>query len=174
MSESRHNRIDPPASGNELDTLVGFLEYQRATLAWKCSGLTDEQLRTPLHPTNMTLARILAHMGTVEDFWFPHVLADAPFPAEFWPAEAENDLDWEWTAGATLGSDELHQRWRAACERSRDVLTAVDDLGSAHAAWGGKTQVSGRWILTHVIEEYARHNGHADLLRENIDGQTGE
>lgn len=174
MSESGHNRVDPPLSGNERETLVGFLEYQRETLAWKCSGLTSQQLRTPLHPTNMTLAGILAHMGTVEDFWFAQVMGDASSPLEFWPPEVDDNPEWEWTSGAALPSDELHERWRAACERSRGVLDAVDDLGSIHAAWGGKARVSARWILTHMIEEYARHNGHADLLRENIDGETGE
>ena len=173
MSAPTPNRTEPPANGSEPETLLGFLQHHRDTLAMKCDGLNDEQLRQRLHPTPMTLAGLLAHMGTVEDFWCSSVLMDAPFPFEHWPAEVKDDPEWEWTTGAALPGDELRQRWAGACLRSDDVLARINDLDEIHAAWGGKKHVSVRWVLVHLIEEYARHNGHADLLRENIDGETG-
>lgn len=174
MTDDPDKRLTPPSDGDELPTLLGFLEHHRATLAWKCSGLTSEQLRTPLHPTTMTLAGLLAHMGTVEDFWFSEVLRDSTFPLEHWPAEVDGNPEWEWTQGALLEADDLRARWSAACERSRAVAADIDDLTTMHDAWGGRARVSTRWVLTHMVEEYARHNGHADLLRQNVDGAVGD
>ena len=173
MNTTDAGRFEPPAAGSELETLLGFLEHHRDTLAWKCSGLDDDQLRQRLEPTTMTLAGLLARMGTVEDFWFSQVIAERPFPLEHWPKEVENDPEWEWVSGMTLPGDELRMRWQAACQRSRDVIRHRPELDAVHAAWGGKAHLSTRWILTHMVEEYARHNGHADLLRESIDGATG-
>lgn len=171
-------RPEPPLAGTEVGTLLGFLDYQRATLAWKTRELSDEQLRQPLHPTTMTLAGMLAHLAQVEDFWFSQTVAEQPFP-DVWPPETR-DRDWEWTDGAQWPGAGLRQAWTDAIARSGTVLEAElaggDEAGlsATHPAWGGRAQVSLRWVLTHMIEEYARHNGHADLLREAIDGQVGE
>ena len=175
MTFTEENRPDPPLAGTEADTLVGFLAVQRATFAWKTGGLSDEQLRTRLqHPTAMTLAGMLEHLARVEDHWFSDVVAEGgpqqPWASMPWAAE------WEGALGRT-GSD-LRRLWSDAVERSdavvRRELAEPDGLDRTHPAWGGQGRPSLRWVLVHMIEEYARHNGHADLLREQIDGETGE
>nr|WP_108870543.1 DinB family protein [Tessaracoccus timonensis] len=172
-------RPEPRMDAGETETLLGFLDYQRATLEWKTRDLTDEQLRQRLHPTTMTLAGMLAHLATVEDFWFSMVVAEGPFP-DCWPSEVAGDPDWEWTVAMRWPGERLRGVWVDAVARSRAVvekqLAQPDDvaLSATHPAWGGRAHVSLRWVLVHMIEEYARHNGHADLLRESIDGETGE
>jgi uncharacterized damage-inducible protein DinB len=167
-----HGRPDPPLTGDEAATLLGFLDHQRATLAWKTRGLTDEQLRAGLPSTALTLGGLLRHMARVEDGWFSEVVAEAP-PVEPWAS-----LPWaaEWTEAATLSGDALRRLWQERVEASRRVVDAAlaDGLHATHPAWGGQGHPSLRWVLVHMIEEYARHNGHADLLREAVDGQTGE
>lgn len=171
-----YGRPFPPQDKGEAATLTGFLDYQRATLAWKCGGLSDEQLRVALPPTSMTLGGILKHLARVEDYWFTEVAGHEPAPGPWAGASA----DWDWgSAGADSGA-ELRALWAERAQRSGAVVAAQLRAGEAgalsgmHPAWDGQGQVSLRWILTHMIEEYARHNGHADLIRESIDGQTGE
>ena len=170
-----HGRPEPPLAGSEVETLLGFLDYQRATLAWKCAGLDDEQLRRPLHPTSMTLAGMLKHLARVEDGWFTEVVAERgplePWAGTPWAAE------WEDCVGDT--GEELRRLWNDRVEASRRVVAAQLAAGPAaldatHPAWGGQGRPSLRWVLVHMIEEYARHNGHADLLRQAVDGETGE
>ena len=170
-----HGRPEPPLAGGEVETLLGFLDYQRATLAWKCRGLTDEQLRSPLAPTTMTLAGMLKHLARVEDYWFSEVVAEGmkpePWAGMEWAAEWRN-------AHADRGED-LRRLWSERVDRSRRIVAAQldrgdDALATTHSAWGGQGHPSLRWVLVHMIEEYARHNGHADLLRQSIDGETGE
>jgi uncharacterized damage-inducible protein DinB len=168
-------RPEPPLAADEVATLLGFLDYQRATLRWKCAGLTGEQLRTPLAPTAMTLAGLLKHLARVEDHWFAEVVSDRE-RAEPWAS-----MPWaaEWDNTAAEDGEELRQRWEDRVESSRQVVAAQlasgpSALDTTHAAWGGQGHPSLRWVLIHMVEEYARHNGHADLLREAIDGQTGE
>ena len=170
-----HGRPETPLAGSELETLVGFLDYQRATLEWKCRGLSDAQLRTTLHPTAMTLAGMLKHLARVEDAWFSEVVAEGG-PVEPWAS-----LPWaaEWSDHVEQSGDELRELWAARVEASRRVVEKAlaerpDALAQTHPAWGGHARPSLRWVLAHMIEEYARHNGHADLLREAIDGETGE
>lgn len=169
-------RPDPPLTGSEVETLLGFLDFQRATLAWKCAGLDDEQLRTPHPPTAMTLGGLLLHLARVEDIWFGEVVAEAA-PLEPW---ASTPWAQEWTTSAERTADELRRLWAERVEAARrvvaDRLAADGDaaLDATHPAWGGRGSPSLRWVLVHMIEEYSRHNGHADLLREAIDGETGE
>ena len=170
-----HGRPEPPLAGDEAATLVGFLDYQRATLAWKCRGLTDEQLRIALPPTNMTLGGMLKHLARVEDGWFADVVAEGGKP-EPWAA-----MEWaaEWDNAAGDSGDELRRLWEERVESSRAIVARELAAGPAaldttHPAWGGQGFPSLRWVLVHMIEEYARHNGHADLLRQSIDGETGE
>ncbi len=166
-------RPEPPLAGDEVETLLGFLDYQRATLEWKCRGLTDAQLRARLHPTTMTLGGMLMHLARVEDGWFSEVVAEGPKVAP-WAGMRWAD-EWQ-DAGARTG-EELRRQWEERVEASRRVVAdalASDGLDGTHPSWGGRAQVSLRWVLVHMIEEYARHNGHADLLREAIDGETGE
>jgi uncharacterized damage-inducible protein DinB len=171
-----HGRPEPPLDGDEVSTLLGFLDYQRATLAWKTDGLDDEQLRVRLPSSALSLGGMLKHLARVEDHWFSEVVADAP-RAEPW---ASTPWAAEWETAAHDGADELHRLWRSRVEASRAVVAtalAADPGGAlqaGHSAWEGQGFPSLRWVLVHMIEEYARHNGHADLLRELVDGETGE
>ena len=167
-----HGRPEPPLLADEAATLTGFLDYQRATFEWKCRGLTDEQLRSQLAPTSMTLAGMLKHLALVEDYWFTEAVAGQPKPSPWAEVDWKADADWEWHTAADDSGEELRAVWEASVERSRQVMDAENDLASVHPA--RRERMSVRWVLTHMIEEYARHNGHADLIRESIDGQTGE
>jgi uncharacterized damage-inducible protein DinB len=175
-----HGRPEPPLEAGEAATLLGFLDYQRATLAWKCRGLSDEQLRVALPPTSMTLGGMLKHLAYVEDHWCTEVAGEKPFPEPWASVDWDADPDWDWHSAEPDSGGELRALWAGRVQRSRAVLDALlrqgeaAALGTAHPAWGGRARVSLRWVLLHMIEEYARHNGHADLIRESIDGETGE
>jgi len=171
-------RPEPPPAGDEAATLFGFLDFQRATLAWKCRGVDADGLRTTVAASTMTLGGLLKHMAYVESHWFSRSLhgqdRQPPWDSVDWSA----DPDWEWHSAADDTPAELFALWEAAVASSR-VLTAdaIADGGLdrlADRAWPDGRAPSLRWIVTHMIEEYARHNGHADLLREAVDGETGE
>ncbi len=168
-------RPEVPLAGTDFETLLGFLDYQRATLAWKCRGLSDEQLRAGLRPTSMTLGGMLKHLSRAEDYWFGEVVAERQKP-EPWANMPWSD---EWQNAAADTGDALRQLWAERVDQARRVVTAQlkaaeTALSTTHPAWDGQGRPSLRWVLVHMIEEYARHNGHADLIRESIDGETGE
>jgi uncharacterized damage-inducible protein DinB len=171
-------RPEPPLAGDDAATLQGFLDFQRATLAWRCTALSDEQLRATLPPSPLTLGGMLKHLAYVEDAWFSRVVAEAPIPEPWASVDWKADMDWDWNSAATDSGDVLRDLWSARVTASREVVAKqFADHGSAaldrtHPARIG--EVSLRWVLTHMIEEYARHNGQADLIRESIDGETGE
>jgi uncharacterized damage-inducible protein DinB len=172
-------RPEPPLAGDETATLLGFLDFQRATLAWKCSGLDAAGLRATTAASSMTLGGLLKHLAYVEDLWFSRRLHGRD-PAPPWDGvDWKADRDWDWHSAAEDTPEELHALWGDAVARSRSLVTealAEDGLGRRAAwidDWYGEAP-SLRWILVHMIEEYARHNGHADLLRESIDGLVGE
>jgi Protein of unknown function (DUF664) len=175
-------RPEPPRDSAEAATLLGFLDYQRVTLQWKCHGLSDEQLRVALPPSPITLGGLLKHLACVEDSWFTEVVAGQPLPEPWASVDFEADPDWTWRSAAADSGGALRALWAERVSRSRDVVKAQlgkgEDaaLGQTHPVlyWGDHERVSLRWVLAHMIEEYARHNGHADLIRESIDGQTGE
>lgn len=171
-------RPEPPAAAGELETLVGFLDHQRATLAWKARGLSSEELTRTVAASTMTLGGILKHMAFVEDHWFTHVLLGRPRSAPWATVDWGAEPDWEWRTAALDSADDLRRRWEEAVGASRRALAeALEVGGTDQVARGGKEgeQVpSLRWILVHMVEEYARHNGHADLMREAIDGEVGE
>ncbi len=175
MDVDEHGRPDTVQAVGETQSLVTFLDHQRATFAWKCRGLTDAQLRTPLPSSSLTLGGLLHHLAFVEDKWFTEVVAERRLP-EPWDPDQDPAERWEqvWAQGGTLPGDVLHERWRHSVEASRAVVGQRPDLEATHPAWDGAGQVSLRWVLLHMVEEYARHNGHADLLREAIDGEVGE
>lgn len=169
-----HGRPEPPLVAGEAETLLGFLDYQRATLAWKAAGLDAAGLRTRVAASAMSLGGLLKHMARVEDGWFSHFLhghdRTPPWDGVEWA--------WEWAAADEDTPDQLRAEWQAAVERSRALVAeALAGGGLDHLperAWPDGTRPSLRWIVCHMIEEYARHNGHADLLREAVDGETGE
>jgi uncharacterized damage-inducible protein DinB len=174
-----HGRPEPPIAAGETETLLGFLDYQRATLAWKCRGVDAAGLAVTIAASTMTLGGLLKHMALVEEGWFYRSLhghdRSAPWDTIDWNA----DPDWDWNSAASDSPEELFALWEAAVERSRaltaDALATGDGLNQlAKRTWPDGTAPSLRWIVVHMIEEYARHNGHADLLRESIDGETGE
>src|SRR3954453_16741601 len=173
-------RPQPPLGGDEAATVTGFLDFQRATLEWKSRGLRDEQLRVSIDPTSMTLGGLLKHMAYVEDYWFTETVAEQPSPSPWADVDWKADNDWEWHSAAEDSGDALRGLWAQRVEASRGIVArelepeTAAGLSRAHPAWGGQGEVSLRWVLVHMIEEYARHNGHADLLRQSIDGQTGE
>jgi len=174
-----HGRPEPPVAAGEAATLLGFLDYQRATLAWKCSGLDAAGLRATTAASAMTLGGILKHMALVEYGWFSRSLHGREYMPPWDAVDWEADRDWEWRTAAGDSPGELFALWQRAVERSRaevaEVLDSGDGLGRlARRTWPDGRSPSLRWILCHMIEEYARHNGHADLLRESIDGATGE
>jgi uncharacterized damage-inducible protein DinB len=175
-----HGRPEPPLAADENGTLLGFLEYQRATLAWKCGGLDAAGLGAKVAASSMTLGGLLKHMAYVEDMWFSRSLHGRD-PAPPWDTvDWKADEDWDWHSAGEDTPEHLHALWDGAVARSRSrVAEALADGGLDRLATGvpsswGPEAPSLRWIVVHMIEEYARHNGHADLLREYVDGDTGE
>jgi hypothetical protein len=174
-------RVDPPQHGDEVAILRGFLTYHRETLRLKCGGLTQEQLGRPLAPTDMTLGGMMKHLAVVESGWFEETFAGGSLMPPFDTVDWDADGDWEWHTAKDDTPDELFALFDEAVRRSDAVLdealapggVGLDGL-SALEARDGAGRFSLRWIVLHLIEEYARHNGHADLIRESIDGQTGE
>jgi|SRR5579875_1291663 len=173
-----HGRPEPPLAADETATLLGFLDFQRATFAWKCAGLDAVGLRATLPPTTMSLGGMLKHLALVEDVWCSRWLHDRPPHPPWDTVDWSADRDWDWHSAADEGPQRLLAMWHESVDRSRALVAEAlghGDLGQRskrHTEDGDGPSL--RWILVHLIEEYARHNGHADLLRESIDGQTGE
>ncbi|MGI8433372.1 MAG: DinB family protein [Nocardioidaceae bacterium] len=163
------DRVKVPTVADERTTLDGWLDFHRRTLTWKCEGLTDQQLRSrPVPPSSLSLIGLVRHMAEVERGWFAsHFGIDAP--ALYCPEE-DPDGDFDNVDTADVAAD--LQTFAREVARYREGAKEFD-LDHVDHASGGRT-FSLRWIYTHMIEEYARHNGHADLLREAIDGATGD
>ena len=128
----------------------------------------------------MTLGGLLKHLGCVEDSWFTDVVAGEPLPEPWASVDFQAEPEWTWRSAALDSGAYLRALWAEGVNRSRAVVQAQLSRGEqaalseAHADWQLARPVSLRWVLVHMIEEYARHNGHADLMRESIDGQTGD
>jgi uncharacterized damage-inducible protein DinB len=168
-------RIDPETTGSEFVMLSQYLDYQRETLMSKIDGLTSEQLAQKHAPSELTLAGLLFHLSLVEEDWMEVRFAGLPDREPWASIDWEADPNWEFRTAADLGSVQLQSRYREACGRSREIVansTGLDQL-SAKALRDGR-HFSLRWVLLHLIEETARHAGHADFLREAIDGTVGE
>jgi uncharacterized damage-inducible protein DinB len=176
MRES--GRPEPPLDGDETQTLLGFLDYQRATLEWRCTGLDSDGLAATTTASNLTLGGLLKHMAFVEDEWILRWLPGADQVEPWASVDWEVDRDWDFTSARDDTPEELFAQWRLSIKRSRTGIgEALADGGlslMAKRSWPDGRAPSLRWILVHLIEEYARHNGHADFLRESFDGQTGE
>lgn len=181
MSEvdvDEQGRVLPSVTGDETAMPLEFLDYARATLAWKTSGLGEDDLLRAHAPSTMTLAGLLKHLAWVEDFWFVYVLAGED-PSEPWIGiDWAADSDGDWNLDVPGSAEGLRELWERSCARSRaETAKALSDGGMerlAARAVHGDPPPSLRWIVTHMIEEYSRHNGHADLIRESIDGLVGE
>ncbi len=174
-------RTDPPLAGPEVETLRGFLDYHRDTLRMKTDGLGSEQLAQSHPPSTLTLGGLLKHAALNEDWWFVRVLEGRRTEPAWVPAGAfDDDPDWELTSAAADDPQELrgiYDSARADADAAIDRALAADGLDTSSVVTSRHREgqsFSLRWILLHMIEEYARHNGHADLLREAVDGVTGE
>jgi len=179
MTFAADDRVDPPLAQDEAATLLGFLNYQRDTLRWKCSGLTDTQLARPLAPTTMTLGGLLKHLAVVEAGWLNQTFAGGVVKPSWFDELDHEDRDWSFTTASHASPEQLFAWFEESIEVSNRVineaLAGADGLGSlSDEVLDDGQRFSLRWIMCHLIEEYARHNGHADLLRESIDGLTGE
>jgi uncharacterized damage-inducible protein DinB len=179
MDVSPEGRIDPPLRAGEAETLQAFLDYHRDTLRWKVAGLDREQLGRTLEPSTMTLGGLVKHLTLVEDSWFSVVLDGNEYAEPFDAVDWDADPDWEWRTGADTDPADLLAAYEATVARvDANISSALDrdglDTLSAKPSRHGEGHFSLRWILLHMIEEYARHNGHADLLRQSVDGSVGE
>ena len=165
-------RVEPPATGDEKAVLTGFLDFQRQTLLLKCAGLTPEQLVTRSSPpSSLCLLGLVRHLSENEYGWLSGCFAGAEGRYYYGPGDADlevADAD-EQSVAAAFGH-------YADCVNASRAIVAVADLDALAARPHGRTgkHFSLRWVLVHLIEEYARHNGHADLLREQLDGVVGE
>ncbi|WP_330173157.1 DinB family protein [Streptomyces sp. NBC_01498] len=174
MNTTPDGRPIPPPHADERTTLEAWLDFHRATLALKCSGLTDDQLRLPAAPpSTLTLLGLVQHMAEVERKWFRRVFAGEDVPPAFGQWEGNG-----FALHPERGIEETTAAWQTEIARARELVAdaSLDDSGrlpDEDAEQMGDPKVSLRWIIVHLIEEYARHNGHADLIREQIDGVTG-
>ncbi|MFI1785046.1 DinB family protein [Streptomyces rubiginosohelvolus] len=165
------DRVGPPLLGGERETLRAFLDYHRDTLAMKCAGLSDEQLRErSMEPSTLSLLALVRHMAEVERAWFRRVFEDASAPMVW--SEKPFDFQAAYDASASTGT-EAFAAWEAEVETSRRIEreAASLDLAGRQPRW--EKDVSLRMVMVHVLLEYGRHNGHADLLREGVDGTVG-
>jgi uncharacterized damage-inducible protein DinB len=161
-----------PPTADERTTAQSFLRWHRATLLLKCSDLDPEQLaRRPVHTSALSLLGLVRHATESERFWFRVVMAGADAPP-LYSSESGHDQTFE-VAGATPDSvAQAFDAWHAEVGFGDRLVQAAPDLDSLGNE-PGEGPVSLRWVLAHLLEEYARHNGHADLLREQIDGTVG-
>ncbi len=173
LGDMTTERREPAQNAGERAMLEGWLDYHRQTLAWKCEGLTDEQLRTAsAEPSELSLMGLVRHMAEVERGWFRKVLVgDDPGPVYY--NEQDPDGDFHVTEDDTWA--EAYATWQAEIETARRNAAGfgLDDLSKGRSR-STDEPFNLRWIYTHMIEEYARHNGHADLIRERVDGATGD
>jgi uncharacterized damage-inducible protein DinB len=173
VDPDKDTRYEPPPIGDERTMVVGFLRWQRETFELKCSGLDAEQLaRRSVEPSTMSLLGLVRHMAEVERSWFRRKMAGQEAP-RFYYSDDDPDGDFD---GAVDDPDvvaDAWRNWRAEVEFSERFVDEAADLDvTGDDPWLGAFSL--RWLLLHMIEEYARHLGHVDLLRERIDGALGQ
>jgi len=169
---------EPPAAGSEVEHLVASLERLRATFRWKADGLDRAGLAATIGASSLTIGGLLKHLALTEDYTFAVKFAGeslgAPWDAGGW----DSDPDWEFTSAAADTPEQLYDGWDSAVERSRERLAAALSDGGldqpADVSWPDGRHASLRRLVCDLIEEYGRHTGHADLLREAVDGRVGE
>jgi hypothetical protein len=168
----------PSSEPNEAEALTSVLERNRRTFAWKTSGLDEKGLRATTAASSMTLGGLVKHLALVEADWLAVKLAGDEYGAPWDSVDFDADPDWDWRTGATDSPEEVYQLWRDSVERSRRIVAAVVTHrgldGPASYTWPNGRTPTVRAMLLDMIEEYARHTGHADVLREAVDGRVGE
>lgn len=165
------NRIDPPISGSEKDVLIGLLNFLRETILYKLEGLTDEEVRRRHQPSGLTLLGMTKHLAYVERSWLQRAFLgeDVEFPY------TDEDPDADWRIEPNESTQDIINLYRREVAISNRIVNDHDlDEAIRSTRRPERAGMQLRWIVTHLIEETARHSGHADLIREAIDGQTGE
>ncbi len=171
-------RVEPPVAADEATAVQAELERVRSYLAWKCGGLDAAGLRATLGPSTMTLGGLLKHLALVEDDHFARLLLAQPVGPPWDQVDWDADPDWEWHSAAQDTPEQLMAQWVQSVARSRALVAdaladgGLDHVGKYLSRNGESPNL--RRILLDLIEEYARHVGHADLIRESVDGLTGE
>jgi len=164
------SRPDPPQAASERDTLEGYLEFHRATLPWKCAGLTGEQLaRRSVPPSSLSLLGLVRHLAAAERAWFRQEFRGEKLPGVY---GTDDRPDAAFDDASAAGAEADLARLAAESELARQAVAEASlDDEFTHAEFGRESL---RGVFNHLIEEYARDNGHADLLRQCIDGATGD
>lgn len=169
-SEIEDVRVGPPNFGTEREMLRAFLEFHRATLAMKCQGLGDEELRQrSMPPSTLSLLALVRHMAEVERAWFRRVFEDHDAPM-VWSDKVDFQAAYDASASTRA---EAFTAWEAEVAASRRIEAAAESLDQSGYQPRWEEEVSLRMVMVHVLLEYGRHNGHADLLREGVDGTVG-
>ena len=162
-------------AGDEVETMLSTLDRIRSTFAWKCSGLDAAGMKARLGPSTVTLGGLVKHLALVEDLYFTSWLAGGEMPGAWHDYEGDG---WEWRSAADDAPEDLLALWRGAVTRSRAATAEVlagDGLDTLTVKpRHGEEILNLRRIIADLIEEYARHTGHADLIRESVDGLVGE
>lgn len=172
VAEREDKRTDGPMTGTERAVLDHWLDLYRETVLLKITGLTAEQLtRRAVPPSSMSLLGVIRHLTEVEAYWLRVVLLDEQDVPDYYCTPVRRDGDFDDVDPATAGADIA--AYMAELVTTRTNVSAWTDLGAPVRGLRKGKQVNLRWILTHLVEEYARHLGHMDLLREAIDGRTG-
>jgi len=178
ISANEQSRLEPPVAGSEAATLLGSLERQRATFAWKCGGLDAAGMRATVGASAITLGGLLKHLALVEDHYFSQKLLGRELGPPWDTVDWDADPDWEWHSAVEDNPDQLYTLWQEAVARSRSAVAEMLSHGGveqlAAFTWPDGRTPSLRRTLIDLIEEYARHVGHADLIRESVDGRVGE
>jgi uncharacterized damage-inducible protein DinB len=165
-------REEQSSGTDERSVLIDYLRRYRLTMQMKCADLDSDQLaRRSVPPSTMSLLGLVRHMAEVERNWFRRVLSQEDAPPHYYSDPDDPDGDFDNVDSADVA--EAFATWGAECASARDFTAATTSLDQTGLRKDGQ-RVSLRWVLVHMIEEYARHNGHADLLRERIDGNTGD
>ena len=173
------DRVEPAFDADERTMLEGFLDYHRATVLWKASGLSQAQLAQPVPSSSLTIGGLVKHLALVEDSWFTQRFAGMDEPAPWAGVDWDADPDWEWRTANEETAASLLALFDTCVARSREVVAELVgdrptlDIATAFTMKDG-TVVELRRIVADLIEEYARHTGHADIIREAIDGRVGE
>jgi hypothetical protein len=169
---------EPPLAGTEVEHLIGALERLRTTFRWKADDLDAAQLNTRAGVSSLTIGGLLKHLAWAEDLMFTKKLSGAPLEGPWDRSNWDNDPDWEFTSAANDAPDELYALYDGTVERSRAKLDAALTDGGldqlVHLSFPNGSHLSLRRLVCDLIEEYGRHTGHADLIREAIDGRVGE
>ena len=169
---------EPPLAGTEAEHLTGALDRLRATFRWKADDLDAAGLSARVGASSLTLGGLLKHLAVCEDYTFTHKLLGKPLGEPWEDADWDGNDDWEFASAADDTPGQLYALWDDAVERSRTRLRAALEDGGldqhAHAAGPDGRHASLRRLVCDLIEEYGRHTGHADLIREAVDGRVGE